>query len=129
MRKNTASITREHKFLSIDGTDVSKNFNEIVRVQSEKRRGWIGKIKGERLPGIAESTSSDPRLASSSTASFPGRSECPGTHCSLIEKKKKTVPAKSAREIEVKGKTGKKTRWRGQSESQRGGEEKWQTSW
>ena len=39
-----------------------------------------------------------------------------------------TVPARSAREFEVKGKT-EKTRWREQSESQIGKEEKWQTYW
>ena len=36
----------------------------------------------------------------------------------------KTVPARSARVIEVKGKMEKMTGWRGQSESQIGGEEK-----
>ena len=30
-----------------------------------------------------------PRLASSSAASFPGRKEYPGTHCSLIKQKKR----------------------------------------
>ena len=46
--------------------------------------------------------SSAPRLASSSAASLPGRSECPGAHCSLIVKEKKTAPARSARVSEVK---------------------------
>ena len=64
---------------------MSKNFDETVRLQSEIKREWIREIRRERLQGIAEGANSDPRLASSSAASFPGRNECPGTHCSLIE--------------------------------------------
>ena len=36
-----------------------------------------------------ETASSAPRLASSSAASFSGRNECPGTHCSLIEQEER----------------------------------------
>ena len=32
-----------------EGTCVSKNFDETVRLQSEKRQEWIRKIRGERL--------------------------------------------------------------------------------
>ena len=64
---------------------MSKNFDETVRLQSEKRQEWIREISGERLQGISEGASSAPRLASSSAASFRGGNECPGTHCSLIE--------------------------------------------
>ena len=64
---------------------MSKNFDETVHLQSEIRREWIREIRKERLQGIAEGASSAPRLASSPAASFPGRNECPGTHCSLIE--------------------------------------------
>ena len=79
-REDTASMTREHKFLvEIEGTCVSKNFDETVRLQSEKKQEWIREIRGERLQGISEGASSAPRLASSSAASFPGRNECPGT--------------------------------------------------
>ena len=67
---------------------MSKNFNETVRLQSEIRQEWIREIRGERLQGITEGASSAPRLASSSAASFPGRNECPGTHCSLIEQER-----------------------------------------
>ena len=63
---------------------MSKNLDETVRLQSEIRREWIRKIRKERLQGIAEGASSAPRLASLSAASFPGRNECPGTHCSMI---------------------------------------------
>ena len=77
---------------------MSKNLDETVRLQSEKR--------GERLQGIAEGVSSAPRLASSSPASFPGRNECPGTHYSLIEQKRED---RFAREIEVKGNTEERT--------------------
>ena len=96
-------MTREHKFLG--GTCVSKNFDETVRLQSE--------IREERLQGIAEGA---PRLASSSAASFPGRNECPGTHCSLIEDR-------SATEFEIRGKMEERTER--ESDSRR--EEKWQT--
>ena len=64
---------------------MSKNFDETVRLQSEKRQEWIREITGERLQGITEVASSAHRLASSSAASFPGGNDCPGTHRSLIE--------------------------------------------
>ena len=64
---------------------MSKNLDETVRVHSEIRQEWIQEIKGKRLPGIGVGASSAPRLAISSAALFPGRNECPGTHCSLIE--------------------------------------------
>ena len=66
-----------------------ENFDETVRLQSEKRQEWIREIRGERLQGIAEGASSAPRLASSLAASFPGRNECSGTLCSLIEQKER----------------------------------------
>ena len=68
---------------------MSKYFDETVRLQSEKRREWIRQVRGERLQGIAEGASSAPHLASSSAASFPGRNECLGTHCSLIEQEER----------------------------------------
>ena len=96
---------------------MSKNFHETIRLQSEKREEWIREIKRERLQGIAESTSSANNLVNSSTASFPRRNECPGTHCSLIEQEKREdSSARSAREIEVKGKMWERAGWRGQSE-------------
>ena len=58
---------------------MSKNFNETVRRQSEKRSEWIREIREERLQGIAEGTSNAPCLASSSAALFPGRNECQGS--------------------------------------------------
>ena len=100
--------------MEIEETCVSKNLDETVRLQSEKRHEWIREIRGERLQGIAEGASSAPRLASSSAASFPGRNECPGTHCSLI-KQEKRVPARSAIEYEVEGKMEKRTGRRGQN--------------
>ena len=68
---------------------MSKNLDETVRLQSEKKQDWIRATKGERLQGIAEGESGASRLASSSAASFPGRNECPGTHCSLIEQEER----------------------------------------
>ena len=79
-------MTREHKFLGGNrGTCVSKNLHETVRLQSEMRQEWIRETREGRLSKIAEGASGAPRLASSSAASFPGRNECPGNHCSLIE--------------------------------------------
>ena len=49
--------------MEIEGTCVSKNLDETVRLQFEKRQDWIRVIGGERLQGIAEGTSSAPRLA------------------------------------------------------------------
>ena len=68
---------------------MSKNLDEIVRLQSEIRREWIREIREERLQNIAEGASSAPRLASSLAVSFPGKNECPGTHCSLIEQEQR----------------------------------------
>ena len=103
---------------------MSKNFDETVRLQSEIRREWIREIRGERLQGIAEGASSAPRLASSSAALFPGRNECSGTRCSVIEQEEKTAPARFATEFEIRGKMEERTEWQGQNESQIIGEEK-----
>ena len=97
-----------------------KNLDETVRLQSEKREEWLREIRGKRLQVIAVGTSSAPRLTNSSAALLPGRNEYLGTLCSLTVQEKRED--KSAREIEVKGKMEEKTRWRGQSERQRGRE-------
>ena len=68
---------------------MSKNLDETVCLQSEIRQEWIREIRGERLQGVAEGASSAPCLASSSAVSFPGRNECLGTHCSLIEQEER----------------------------------------
>ena len=81
-----AAKTRESTSSSveIEGTCVSKNFDETVRLQSqEKKDEWIQKIRAKILQGIAKGTSS------SSAASFPGRNGCSGTHCSLIVQERK----------------------------------------
>ena len=74
---------------------MSKNFDETVRLQLEKREEWIREIRGERLQGIAEGTSSAPRLASSSAAWFPGRSDSSGTHCNLTEQVHRSHPCQN----------------------------------
>ena len=86
---------------------MSKYFEETVRLQSEIRREWIPEIRGERLQGIAEGASSASRLASSSAVSFPGRNECPGTHCSLIEQEERED--RSATEFGIRGKMEERT--------------------
>ena len=57
---------------------MSKNLDETVRLQSEKREEWIREMEGERLQGIAEGASSALGLASSSAVLFPGKNVCPG---------------------------------------------------
>ena len=66
-----------------------KNFDETVCLQSEIRQEWIREIREERLQRAAEGASSAPHLANSSAASLPGRNECPGTHCNLIEQEER----------------------------------------
>ena len=66
-----------------------KNLDERACLQSEKRDEWIREIRKERLQGIAEGTSGATHLASSSAELLPGRNECPGTHCSLIEQEER----------------------------------------
>ena len=110
---------------------MSKYFEETVRLQSEKRQEWIREIKGERLHGIAEGASSAPRLASSSTESFPGRNECPGTHCSLIEQETEDSSCQIYHKVWDKRNDGgedRVARTEPESESRRR-EEKWQTCW
>ena len=58
---------------------MTKNLDETVRHQFEKRQEWIREIRGERLQGIAEGTSSAPRLANSSAALFPGETSVWGS--------------------------------------------------
>ena len=81
-RENTASMTREHKFLGRNQENLRvEEFRCDSILQSEKRR--------ERLQGIVEDASSAPRLASSSAESLLGRNECPGTHGSFIEQEER----------------------------------------
>ena len=66
---------------------MSKNLDETVRLQSEKRQEWIRELRRD-YKGLQRARV-PPRLASSSAPSFPGRNECPGTYCSLIVKKER----------------------------------------
>ena len=52
---------------------MSKNLDETVRFQSEKKEEWMREVRGERLQEIAECRSST-RLANSSAAFLPGQS-------------------------------------------------------
>ena len=67
---------------------MAKNFDETVRLQSEKTQEWIRKIKGDSPQQITEGARSVPRMASSSAASFPRRNECLRINCSLIKQEK-----------------------------------------
>ena len=111
---------------------MSKYFEETVRLQSEKRREWMREIRGERLQGIAEGASSAPRLASSSSVSFPGRNVCPATHFSLIEQdEREDSSCQICHRVSDKRKDGgedRVARTERESDSRRR-EEKWQTCW
>ena len=63
---------------------MSKNFDEAVRLQSDKREEWIQKLGGEKIHGTAEGRSSASRQASSLAASYTEKFNCMGIHCSLI---------------------------------------------
>ena len=88
-------------------------------------------IRKQRLQEIAEGATSAPRLASSSAASFPGRNECPGTNCSLIEQEEREDSScricQSLRK-EQDGGEDKVARTERESDRRRR-EEKWQTYW
>ena len=94
---------------------MSKNLDETVRLQSEKSVD----VKGERRETARECRGHEQcsPLANLSAASFPGRYESPGTHCSLIvnEEREKTVSTRSVREFEVKGKIEGRTEWQRQT--------------
>ena len=118
--------------MEIEETCVSKNFDETLRLQSHKRREWIREIRGERPQRIAEGASSAPRLASSSSASFPERNECPGTHCSLIkQEEREDSSCQICHRVCGKRKDGGEDRVvRTERESdRRRREERWQTCW
>ena len=62
----------------------------LMRQYAPSRRKRRVDTRDQReTAGIAEGTSSSPCLANSSAALFPGRKECPGTHCSLIEQEER----------------------------------------
>ena len=101
-----------------------ENLDETASIQSEKRQEWIREIRGEILQEIAEGTSSVPRLASSSAASFPGRNEWPGIHCSLVvQERRQFLP--DLPKFEVK----RRRRSQGGEDKASQIEEKWQTCW
>ena len=111
---------------------MSKNFDETLRLQSQKRREWIREIRGERPQRIAEGAGSAPRLASSSSASFPERNRCPGTHCSLIkQEEREDSSCQICHRVCGKRKDGGEDRVvRTERESdRRRREERWQTCW
>ena len=63
---------------------MSKNLDETLRFESEKRQEWIREVSGERLQKIEESRSRAPLLVSSVVLR-----EFLGTHCTLIAKEKR----------------------------------------
>ena len=86
-REATASVTREHKFLSEYPGDLwVKEFKRDVMSPVPRKSKCGYQRKKERLQSIAEGTSSAPRLTNSSPALFFERNECPRTHCSLVVK-------------------------------------------
>ena len=57
---------------------MSKNLEEIVCLESEKREEWIQEVR-ERLQGNAQGASSAPHLASSSAALFTRKKSVQGS--------------------------------------------------
>ena len=55
-------------------------FGLKVRLQFEKRQGWMPTVKGERLQGIAKGRSSAPHLDNSSAGLLFRKNKCAGTH-------------------------------------------------
>ena len=89
-REDTASMTREYEFLGGNRGDLCvKEFRsdstptvrDKTRVDTRDKR-----IKTTRDCGGRKQRSPSGQLVS---ASFPGRNECPGTHCSLIEQEER----------------------------------------
>ena len=54
---------------------MSKNLDETVGFQSERREEWVREVTGETLLGTAKGRSSTPRSANSSAVSLLGRNE------------------------------------------------------
>ena len=98
----------------------------------EKKRVDTGDKRRGRQQGNAEGASNAPRLASLLAASFPGRNECPGTHCSLIEQEEKEDSS-----CQICQRVSGKKKDRGEDmvvriereSDRRRGEEKWQAFW
>ena len=57
---------------------MSKNLDEIVRLQSKKRQEWIREIRGKRLQGITEGASSVPAWPAHQPRRSPGETSVRG---------------------------------------------------
>ena len=88
--------------MEIEETCLSKNLDETIHLQPEKRQEWIREIR-ERLQRIAEGASSAPHLANSSAVSFSGGNDVRGPIVAWWNRRReKTVSDRSASEFEVK---------------------------
>ena len=126
-RENTASKTREHNFLDGNrGNRCVKKFTRDSMPPFQEKRRVDTRDRGERLQGIVEGTSSAPHLVISSIASFPGRNECLGTHCSLIEQEEREDS--SCQICQKNGGEDMVARTE-QESNRRRREEKWQSCW
>ena len=116
--------------METEGTSASKNLDETVRLQSEKRQERVREVRGDELQKIAECRSSASRLADSSAASFFGRNECPGIDCSMIVQEEREDS--SCQRVCSKRKDGRKNRVARtgrESERRKRRNEKCQTCW
>ena len=69
---------------------MSKKFDNILRLQSDRRKKWVQEVRRERLHGTVYGWSSALRLASSSLGCvIPRPNEGPGIHCRLIVEKER----------------------------------------
>ena len=67
----------DHSSVEIEGTCVSKNFDETVCLQSKKSEEWIREIKGERLQRIAKAQVALPVWLADQPRRSPGETSVP----------------------------------------------------
>ena len=59
-RENTASLMTKQRFSVETEGACESNSEDIVRLQSEKRGGWIREVRGERLQGTVKAEVAHP---------------------------------------------------------------------
>ena len=90
--------------MDTEGTSVSKNLDETVRLQSGKRKEWIREVKRRKTTWDRKWQEQRTPLVYSSAASFPGRNESSETHGRLIAKEEDSF-CQMAGELELKEET------------------------
>ena len=104
--------------MEIEATCVSKNLDETVRLQSEKREEWIGEIRGERLQGLQRAQVSLPPWPAHQPRRFREKrvSGDPLQPDRTGGERRQFLP--DLQRVCGKKKMEERTGWRGQNESQ-----------